>query len=401
MKNMRIVLPCFLIIVILFSCQKKEKTIQDIVNENIEFSTTQYLKLIDLNKDRDSLPRTIDKTGQLIMSPSSWWTSGFVPGTLWYLYENSMDTVMRRAARNYTTRIEKEQYNKSTHDLGFMLYCSFGNGYRLTADTSYKRILITGAKSLMSRYRPKVGCIQSWNSVDKWQCPVIIDNMMNLEFLMWAFKASDDSSYYKIAISHADNTIKNHFRPDYSCYHLVNYDTIKGKVIGKQTVQGAADSSSWARGQAWALYGFTMMYRETKLPRYLDQAKNIANFILKNPNLPKDKIPYWDFNATNIPNEPRDASAAAIICSALIELSQFVDQPLSQEYLKVAEEQIKVLSSPFYRANAGTNGGFILKHSVGSKPANSEVDVPLTYADYYYVEALLRFKELLSRNTQK
>jgi len=318
---------------------------------------------------------------------------------LWYLYENTMDTIVRSAAMNYTKRVEKEQFNKGTHDLGFMLYCSFGNGYRLTADTSYKRVLITGAQSLISRNKPQIGCIQSWNSNEEWQFPVIIDNMMNLEFLIWATKATGDSTYYKIAISHADTTMKNHFRSDYSCYHVLNYDTIRGKVLNKQTHQGASDSSAWARGQAWALYGYTMMYRETLIPRYLEQAKNIASFILKNPNLPSDKIPYWDFDAPAIPNEPRDASAASIICSALIDLSQFVEPSLSKEYMNVAEQQIKVLSSSLYRAEPGTNGDFILKHSVGSKPHNSEVDVPLTYADYYYVEALIRMKEILSRNT--
>ncbi|NJK94749.1 MAG: glucuronyl hydrolase [Bacteroidales bacterium] len=400
MKKIKYLPVCFIMVFMFFSCTKKEKSFQDIVNDQLEFASAQYLKLFDKTKDSLTLPRTTDKNGNLIMAPSDWWTSGFIPGTFWYLYENSMDTTFRSAAQNYTRRVEKEQYNTGTHDLGFMLFCSFGNGYRLTADTSYKRIMITGARSLCTRFRPPVGCIQSWGSGNGWQCPVIIDNMMNLEFLLWATKATGDSSYYKIAVTHADTTIRNHFRSDYSSYHVVDYDTITGKVLARQTHQGAADESAWSRGQAWALYGYTMMYRETKIPKYLDMAVNIADFILEHPNLPSDKIPYWDFNAPAIPNEPRDASAAAIICSALIDLSQFVDVQQSENYLKVARQQITTLSSPLYCAEPGGNGGFILKHSVGSKPANSEIDVPLTYADYYYVESLMKMKELLSRNTK-
>lgn len=400
MRKLKANLTLFLFLSLLFSCKQKEKTFIDLINDQLDFAARQYIAMSDATKDSSSLPRSADKSGKLLMAPSDWWTSGFVPGTLWYLYDNSMDTVFRNAAVVFTRKVEKEQYNTGTHDLGFMLYCSYGNAYRLTADTSYKRVLLTGAKSLITRFHPKVGLIQSWGSNEKWQYPVIIDNMMNLEFLMWAFKATGDSTYYKICVSHADSTMKNHYRPDYSCYHVVNYDTITGKVISKQTAQGAADESAWARGQSWGLYGYTMMYRETKLPRYLEQAINIANFLIKHPNLPEDKVPYWDYNAPKIPNEPRDASSAAIMCSALTELCQYVDPTLYNEYLQVAKEQIKSLSSPRYRAEAGKNGNFILMHSVGSIPHNSEIDVPLTYADYYYVEALIRMKTLLEKGKQ-
>ncbi len=399
MKKMKWILAGFILLTGVFSCKEKEKPLQDIINEQLEFAEAQYLQLFDKTKDSLTLPRSFTN-GNYVMAGSDWWTSGFIPGTLWYLYEYSMDTVFKSAAQNYTKRIEKEQYNTGTHDLGFMLYCSFGNGYRLTADTSYKSIMINGAHSLSTRFRPAVGCIQSWGSNEKWQCPVIIDNMMNLEFLLWATKASGDSSFYKIALTHADTTIKNHYRADYSSYHVVNYDTITGKVLSRQTAQGAADESAWARGQAWGLYGYTMMYRETKIQRYLDQAINVANFILNHPNMPADMVPYWDFNAPKIPNEPRDASSAAIICSALIDLSKFVDPELSKKYIEVAQQQIRSLSSPAYCAEKGTNGGFILMHSVGSIPHNSEIDVPLTYADYYYVESLLKMKALLAENSK-
>jgi hypothetical protein len=326
----------------------------------------------------------------------NWWTSGFFPGCLWYLYEYSKDERFKEAAENMTSRIEKEKNNKGTHDLGFMLYCSFGNGLRLSGNESYNEVLLTGARSLATRFRPNIGCIQSWNSRKGWQCPVIIDNMMNLEFLMWAFNRSGDSTFYKICVSHSDTTIKNHFRPDFSTYHVVSYDTISGKVEKKQTAQGFADESAWSRGQTWGLYGYVVMYRETGLQKYLDQAVHIADFLINHPNMPADNIPYWDFNAPGIPDAKRDVSSGAIMASALIELSGMVDESSAAKYLAVAETQLRALASPAYRAKLGENGNFILKHSVGSLPGKSEVDVPLTYADYYFIEALLRYRDLLN-----
>jgi hypothetical protein len=355
--------------------------------------------MADVMKDKpDLLPRTIDTTSALIASPSDWWTSGFFPGSLWYLYEYSQDEKIKEAAIQMTSRVEKEKNNTGTHDLGFMLYCSFGNGFRITGEESYKEVLLTGAKSLSTRFRPNIGCIQSWGSTKRWQCPVIIDNMMNLELLLWAFSQTGDSSFYNIAVTHADTTILNHFRPDYSTWHVVSYDTITGKVEVKQTAQGAADGSSWARGQSWGLYGYTVMYRETGLQRYLDQAQHIADFLINHPNIPEDKIPYWDYDAPDIPNTERDASAGAIMASALIELSGYVGPEKKDKFLAVAEKQIRSLASPAYMTKTGENADFILMHSVGSLPAKSEVNVPLSYADYYFIEALVRYRKLLISN---
>ncbi|HNY15305.1 MAG TPA: glycoside hydrolase family 88 protein [Bacteroidales bacterium] len=380
---------------LLFSCVR-EKPIEKVIDNALAASAEQYMLMYNVMKDKpDLLPRTIDTTGTLVTSKSSWWCSGFFPGTLWYLYENTNDQKFRDAAAEMTARIEKEKFNKGTHDLGFMLYCSFGNGLRLTGEESYMEVLMTGAGSLATRFRPQIGCIQSWNSRRGWQCPVIIDNMMNLEFLMWAFKHSGDSSFYNICVTHSDTTIKNHFRPDFSSYHVVSYDTVTGKVEKRQTHQGYSDESAWARGQVWGLYGYTVMYRLTEQERYLDQALKIADFLINHPNLPEDKIPYWDFNAPDIPNALRDASAGAIMASALIELSGFAGPEKSMIYKSIAEKQIRSLASPEYLARPGENGNFILKHGVGHLPGNSEVDVPLTYGDYYFVEALMRYKKLL------
>jgi len=274
-----------------------------------------------------------------------------------------------------------------------MMYCSFGNAERIAPKPEYKDVLLESAKSLCTRFNPKVGCIKSWDSKPS-DFLVIIDNMMNLELLFWATHVTGDSSFYKIAVTHANTTMKNHFRPDYSSYHVVNYNPQTGEVQKKKTAQGAADESAWSRGQAWGLYGYTMCYRETKDKRYLEQANHIAQFILHHPNLPADKIPYWDFNAPDIPNALRDASAASVIASALIELSGYVDEKKKDAYLSVAETILKSLSSAPYKADVGSNGGFVLQHCVGNMPQKTEIDVPLTYADYYFVEAMKRYKAL-------
>lgn len=326
-------------------------------------------------------------------SSSGWWCSGFYPGTLIYLYQQSKDTSLLNEANRMLKVLAKEQYNKGTHDLGFMMYCSFGNALQAEPKQEYRDILINSAKSLSTRFNPKVGCIKSWDSKNPDDYLVIIDNMMNLELLFWATKATGDSSFYKTAVTHANTTMKNHFRPDYSSYHVVNYNAQSGGVQQKRTAQGYADESAWARGQSWGLYGYTVMYRETKDQKYLDQAKHIAHFILSNPALPADKIPYWDYNAPDIPNALRDASAGAVMASALLELCRY-DKANGPLYFKTAETIIRNLSTVQYKAAIGTNGGFLLKHSVGSLPGHSEVDVPLTYADYYFIEALGRYQQL-------
>ena len=396
MKNK--IFCAILLCTLLFNSCRNEKSMINVIDESLSFSVKQYTLMADVMKDKpDLLPRTIDTSGALVVSNSGWWTSGFFPGSLWYLYEYSKDEKIKEAAIRMTSIVEKEKNNTGTHDLGFMLYCSFGNGFRLSGNQSYKDVLLTGARSLSTRFRPNIGCIQSWGSRKGWQCPVIIDNMMNLELLMWAFNQTGDSSFYHIAVSHADTTMRNHFRPDYSTWHVVSYDTITGRVEAKQTSQGAADGSSWSRGQSWGLYGYTVMYRETGLQRYLDQAQHIADYLINHPNMPEDKIPYWDYNAPGIPDAKRDASAGAIMASALIELSGFVAPEKKDQYLAIAEKQIRSLASPEYMAKKGENADFILMHSVGSLPGKSEVDVPLSYADYYFIEALLRYRKLLGQ----
>ncbi|WP_029274682.1 glycoside hydrolase family 88 protein [Pedobacter borealis] len=334
-------------------------------------------------------PRTVEN-GQFKMVISRDWTSGFFPAELWYFYQYTNDKKWLTLAQKYTEDIKKEQFNKGTHDLGFMIYCPFGNGYSLTNDPAYKAVIIQAAKSLSTRFNVKAGVLKSWDhSSDKWKYPVIIDNMMNLELLFETTKLTGDSSFYKIAVTHANTTMKNHFRPDFSSYHVIDYDTLTGNVRQKTTAQGYANESAWARGQAWALYGYTMCYRETKNKAYLAQADGVAGFILNNKITPADGIPYWDYNDPKIPEASRDASAASITASALYELAKYSTN--GKKYKTAADKILNSLSTK-YTSKIGANYGFILEHSTGHRPNNSEIDVPINYADYYYLEALLRSK---------
>jgi rhamnogalacturonyl hydrolase YesR len=351
-------------------------------------SEQQLLLAVDVYKPEKKNPRTF-QDGKVTFVAIKDWTCGFFPGSLWYIYELTKNEKFKNEADHYSRLLEGVQYRTNTHDLGFIIYCSYGNGYRITGNPAYRKVMETGAQSLMTRFDENVGLIKSWDNRKNWQYPVIIDNMMNLEFLLELGRITGDKSMKLASISHADNTLKNHFRADNSCYHVVDYDSINGTVLSKETHQGINDSSSWARGQAWALYGYTMMYRETKKPEYLAQAQKVASFILNHPRLPKDKIPYWDFDAPNIPNEPRDASAGALYASALLELSSYVSE--KNDFFKTAETILKNLSSDKYLAKKGENGLFLLKHSTGNWPKKDEIDTPLSYADYYYLEAMKRY----------
>lgn len=364
-----------------------------LVDRGFVHAASQYEALLDAIADDPRLPRSL-RDGKIHLVPPEDWTSGFFPGALWLIYEHSGDEKWHERARDYTARLESIQNFTGHHDIGFMLGCSYGQGLRLTADPHYREVLLQGAHSLASRFQPEVAAIRSWD-FGSWGYPVIVDNMMNLELLTWAADESRHEHFRSIARSHADKTLKHHFRPDASSFHVVDYDPQSGEVVHKQTAQGYADDSTWARGQSWALYGYTLMYRETREPRYLEQAVAIADFLLAHPRLPEDKVPYWDYDAPGIPDEPRDSSAAAIMASALIELSGFVESENATRYLGTAKQQIRSLSSPAYLTTAGGSGGFILDHGVGHIPEKHEVDTPLIYGDYYYLEALQRLREQL------
>ncbi|MCB0752095.1 MAG: glycoside hydrolase family 88 protein, partial [Ignavibacteriae bacterium] len=301
MKNSILIL-FLLSIISLGKDDTKNELSEKFIAEQLEFCAAQY-KLMAEDCADSLFPRSYEN-GKFITSKSDWWCSGFFPGSLVYLYEFSSEQYFKDQILNRFKYLEKEKYNTSDHDIGFKIYCSFGNMLRATKDTTtYKQIILDAANSLLKRYNPKLGVIRSWDNWEPdWQYVVIIDNMMNLELLIEATNLSGDSTFVKAAISHADKTIENHFRDDGSSYHVVSYDTLTGKPHLKETRQGFSDESAWARGQAWGLYGFTTMYNLTGKQRYLDKANEIAKFILNNTNLPKDLIPYWDYNSDKIPN---------------------------------------------------------------------------------------------------
>lgn len=389
------------------SCSNTKNT-NGVVNENFVFADQQLkyaLQQVDsINATADQAmkskrlvsPRTIEENGTFKMVASRDWTSGFFPGELWYMYEYTQDEFWKEQALKFTANLEDQKTNGGTHDMGFKMYCSYGNGYRLTNDDQYRDILLESAATLATRYKPTIKAIRSWDhSRQKWDCPVIIDNMMNLELLYWAFKESGDSIYYNVATNHALTTMKNHFRDDYSSYHVVDYDTLTGGVINKHTHQGYDHETAWSRGQAWGLYGYTMCYRETKLPEFLQQAKRIAHYAVEHPTMPQDLIAYWDYDAPNIPDEPRDVSAAAVMASALYELSMY-DAENGNQYKSWADTMVESITNS-YRSDVNENYGFLLLHSTGAR--NFERDVPLVYADYYFLEALLKKEKLEQEGT--
>ena len=385
-----------------FSCSKNEN-IQLLLKDNVEFASKQFdLRIGEIEKRNKLInPVTLDRQGNLISCEYSDWRSGFFPGSLWYLYELSNNSKYLDWAKRYTNEIIEAKDITWSHDVGFIIGCSFGNGYRLEKDSLYKSVIIDAAKSLITRFKPQIGVLQSWDVSNGWQskrgweCPVIIDNMMNLELLFLASKLSGDSIYYNIAVSHANRTLVDFFRSDGSCYHVVDYSLKDGSVRKKQTAQGYNNESIWSRGHAWAIYGYVACFRETRDSKYLTQAIKTFNMLKSHPDLPFDCIPYWDMSTPDIPNTPRDVSAAACIASALYELASFDCIKESNYYVNYADSIMRSLSSDAYRAKVGTNAYFLLLHSVGSVPHGAEIDVPLNYADYYFLEAIQRRERLL------
>ena len=366
------------------------------VDVQLAYCAKQSSNALKLIPNDASIPRSIpSESKQWKFVDYKDWTSGFWPGELWYLYESTGDHKWEIAADKFTNYLAPLAVTPALdHDLGFQVFNSYGIGYRLTKNPEYKKVILKTADTLATLFNPKVGTILSWpREVPNMEWPqhnTIMDNMINLELLFWASKNGGDKSLYDMAVSHATVTMKNHFRPDYTSYHVVVYDKETGKKIKGVTHQGYSDTSIWARGQSWAIYGYTMVYRETKDPKFLDFAHKVSRVYLD--RLPKDLIPYWDFDDPTIPNAPRDASAAAVVASALLELSTYTqDTVLAKEYLDKAEGMLKELSDNYQSRNTNTA---LLLHSTGHKPAGSEIDASIIYADYYYVEALLRYKKL-------
>ena len=383
------------------ACSSPHEELYLMIDSAFKNAESRYLELADdvLKTDHGKLPHSLKEDGSLTLVSSKGWTSGFFPGSLWYIYEYTANEQIKARADVFTSFLENERHNTGTHDIGFMVYCSYGNSHRLFPSEEKTQIMLDAADALCSRFSPVTGCIKSWDHKGDmgWFFPVIIDNMMNLELLLWAWQHTGDSKYLDVATTHANTTMKNHFREDHSTYHVVNYDPETGDVAFKGTFQGLSDDSSWSRGQGWGLYGYTVMYRFTNDPVYLKKAQDIARYIMSYKPMPEDKIFLWDYKAPS--DSPRDASAAALCASALLELSLYADDKvLADESYDYAVQILKSLSGPEYTAAKGQNGGFLLMHSVTSYPADREIDKPLCYADYYYLEALLRLKNILDND---
>lgn len=382
------------IIIMLVSCFSDNKTTSESsTNKTLSLNTIKIKESLNDLKVSDSFPRTIskDNTKWELVGVTDW-CSGFWPGTLWYAYEFSNDPILKEAAQNFTAPLKSIAFNKALdHDIGFQVYCSYGNGYRLTGNPDYKNVLLAAADTLATLYNPIVGSIHSWPMKPQYPHNTIIDNMMNLELLFWAAKNGGSKKLYDIAESHAEVTMKNIIRPDYSAFHLGSFDNKTGEFIKGVAHQGYADDSMWARGQTWGIYGFSFAYRETGREDFLHTAIKLSDKYLE--RLPEDGIPFWDFDDPRIPNAPKDASAAAIAACGMLELSGLVkDQKLKEKYFSAAKRFIKILSSNTYLSK--DNNQALLLHSTGHHPKNSEIDVPIIYADYYYMEALLRLKKI-------
>ena len=343
-------------------------------------------------------PRSASQTsGKWTTVATTDWTTGFYPGCLWLAYEKSGDTLFRYNAQRWTTALYAQRNDTSTHDVGFEIFTSYGNGYRLLGTASYLTTILNASQTLVKRYRPLAGVIDCWTYAPYdtgWE--EIIDCMMNLEMLFWASQNGAGTTYYDTAVSHANHAMNNHFRTDSSTYHVVKYSRTTGAVISRETRQGYSNSSCWARGQAWAVHGFTMAYRFTGNAQFLVAARKAADYFVF--HTPADRIPYWDYQAPGIPSDtvPRDASAAAIAASGMLELSTFVGAADSVRYRDSAVSILRALCSTKYRAL--TTQASILNHSTGGRPQNTEVDLGIIYADYYFLQALLRY-ELYSSAT--
>lgn len=382
---------------ILISCASNQNTCA-LLDHALSVAGKQLLSMDSVADTTSGVLRSWDGEGYKIM-PHTDWTCGFYPGTLWLYYQLTGQEKFCALAKKYTARLSDIPALTDTHDLGFMVFCSYGKQQECLRDSVSAAAILKAAESLASRFNEKIGLIRSWD-FGPWNYPVIIDNMMNLEMLFWASEQSGVSKYRQIAIQHADKTMQNHFREDASSYHVVSYND-DGTVESKGTFQGYSDDSRWARGQAWGLYGYTMCFRHTGFERYLAHARRIAELILAQESIPEDGIPYWDYDSPDIPDTARDASAAAVTASALLELCEYVSDEDATRYERYAKNILCSLSAEPYLAMPGSNGYFILKHSTGAASLGSEIDVPLNYADYYYLEAVGRFARRNNINFKK
>ena len=394
MKNFLFIIATCLFI----SCLSEHKYID--ADQQLDYCSQQVNRALEAMCDSDYTmePRNIlagDTTWNCRKACAEEWCSGFWPGILWMDYMETKEKHVLKAAEGYTGALAfLAQQPAYDHDLGFLVINSFLKGYEATGNTYYKQIALACADTLATLYNDKVGTILSWprHVKDYGGHNTIMDNMINLELLFWASENGGSQRLKDIAVSHADTTMRYHFREDGSCYHVAVYDTLTGQFIKGVTHQGYADSSMWSRGQSWAIYGYTTVYRYTKEQRFLDFAQKVTDIYLKRlKETSDDWVPLWDMDDPRGLQAPKDASAACVVASALIELSQYVEKKKAKVYQDAAESMLRDLSSEKYQSRE-KNVAFLM-HSTGHHPAGSEIDASIVYADYYYIEALLRWKK--------
>ena len=326
------------------------------------------------------------------------WCDGFWPGILWMDYQNTKDEAVRKAAEGYTESLKGIAYRPCyDHDIGFLMFCSYGKGYEVNHSQEYKNVILTSADSLATLFNPIVGTILSWPREVKprnWPHNTIMDNMMNLDMMFWAARNGGNKLLYDLAVTHAKTTMQNHFRPDGSCYHVAVYDTISGDFVKGVTHQGYSDDSMWSRGQSWAIYGYTMVYRYTRNRMFLDFAQKVTDIYIKRlKETSDDFIPLWDMDdSRGTMGAPKDVSAACVVADALLELQKYVGGEKGEEYKQFALQTLAQLSTSKYQS--GKKNVAFLMHSTGHHPAGSEIDASIIYADYYYLEALNRVKNI-------
>ena len=387
---------------LLAACNRQEISQFDVKKE-IGYCTEQINRALDSLKQADGSYDYTMEPRNILGEETKWncreacaeeWCSGFWPGILWMDYGVTKDENVRQQAEGFTESLAVlTQKPAFDHDLGFLVLSSYGKGYEQTGNEDYKKVMLAAADSLATLFNPIVGTILSWprHVKDYGGHNTIMDNMINLELLLWAAENGGRQELRDIAVQHAETTMAHHFREDGSCYHVAVYDTLTGDFIKGQTHQGYADSSMWARGQSWAIYGYTMVYRFTKDKRFLDFAQKVTDIYLKRLHeTSNDWIPLWDMDDPRGQLAPKDASAACVVASALLELCQYVSEEKSSEYVAAATAMLKDLSTEKYQSRE-KNVSFLL-HSTGHHPAGSEIDASIIYADYYYLEALLRLQ---------
>ena len=402
MNKLISILLLMILTALLLQCKNKpvdnqaSRDLDSLITENLLFAQNKITYFLE-NLDVNTYPGSIDDNGQLVTITAKSWEAGYLAGILWYLYDYTKEEKWKVYAQQWTAGLELQKFNKNSHDLLFMLFASFGNGHKITQDELYKDVLIVGSKSLASRYDPEIKYIKSWDAFYQSmeiQYPVIIDALLANEMLFYVSRISGDPSFYNIAYNHALNTKKDFFREDYSTYYLIEYDTIHNTLKDKRTWMGYSDESTWSRGHARAIYGSAVTFRETGDSSFLELAKNTAKYYMEHPRLPADLIPYWDFDDPDIPNTPRDASAACIAASGLLELASLLPPEEQGKYADFAIRTLKNLASDVYRNRPDENLGFILKHSTGSCSWNLDVDKPKISADYYFIESLIKLDRL-------